>query len=899
MPDSAQINRRHFLKGTVLQGAGAAIAGAPIGRSQSGSRRSVAIVIDPADPVASAAPVQWAARELQQALADAGVAVSRHERVAQAGAGEFCIVASGLRPSHPVGPECLALASGTEAGRQLVRAGGSDVRGAVYALLELADRVRFGSEPMAALQVANLVVERPANAIRGIERLFTSDVEDKPWFNDREMWPPYLTMLAAQRFNRFNLSLGLGYDFLREVTDAYFLFAYPFLLSVPGYNVRAAGLSDAERDSNLAALKFIGEEAAARGLHFQLGIWMHGYQWIDSPHPNYTIEGLTAANHGPYCRDALAMLLKACPAIQGVTFRIHGESGVAEGSYDFWKTVFDGVKMAGRKIEIDMHAKGIDQGMIDVALATGMPVKVSPKYWAEHMGMPYHQAAIREQEVPRDRKDNGFFALSSGSRSFLRYGYGDLLREDRRYGVLHRIWPGTQRLLLWGDPVTAAAYSRAFGFCGSDGVEIMEPLSFKGRRGSGIAGGRCGYADASLKPRWDWQKYLYSYRVWGRYLYNPDTDPEACRRYLRTLFKSGTQFKAGAPAVEAALANASRILPIVTTAHLPSAANNTYWPEIYTNQPMVDAKKDNPYGDTPSPKTFQNSSPLDPQLFSRMSDFADELLKGERGGKYSPVEVAQWLEDLSAAAMNNLAQTAGLRGPEYSRLAIDVDVQIGLGRFFAAKFRAGVLYAIHERTGDRAALEQALKTYRDARAIWARIAARTKGVYVADITVGEHPWLRGHWSDRLPAIDDDIARMEQRLESAKTVDGGVAIRTAIRTAIEEALGHPSRDLSGFRHKAPAKFHPKEPLPVEIAAEGLKLASARLYYRHVNQGERWQSADMQARGGAFHAAIPAEYTNAPFPLQYYFELKGGPREAWLYPGFKPQLTNQPYFVVRQA
>ena len=43
--------------------------------------------------------------------------------------------------------------------------------------------------------------------------------------------------------------------------------------------------------------------------------------------------------------------------------------------------------------------------------------------------------------------------LSAGSRSFLRYGYGDLLREDRKWGVLHRIWPGTQRLLLWGDPV--------------------------------------------------------------------------------------------------------------------------------------------------------------------------------------------------------------------------------------------------------------------------------------------------------------------------------------------------------------------------------------------------------------------------------------------------------------
>ena len=144
------------------------------------------------------------------------------------------------------------------------------------------------------------------------------------------------------------------------------------------------------------------------------------------------------------------------------------------------------MKRSGRKVEIDMHAKGIDQGMIDLALATGMPVKVSPKFWAEHMGMPYHQADIRDQEMPKpDHRDSGLMALSAGSRSFTRYGYADLMREDRRFDILWRIWPGTQRLLLWADPVFAAGYARAFQFCGSSGVEIMEPLSFKGRRGSG------------------------------------------------------------------------------------------------------------------------------------------------------------------------------------------------------------------------------------------------------------------------------------------------------------------------------------------------------------------------------------------------------------------------------
>jgi hypothetical protein len=146
----------------------------------------------------------------------------------------------------------------------------------------------------------------PANAVRSVQRLFTSEVEDKPWFYDREMWPHYLAVLAENRFNRFNLSFGIGYDFLRAVTDAYFLFAYPFFLSVPGYNVRAANLPDAERDRNLEALRFISEQTVSHGLQFQLGLWMHGYQWESSPHPNYTIDGLNAENHGPYCRDALA-----------------------------------------------------------------------------------------------------------------------------------------------------------------------------------------------------------------------------------------------------------------------------------------------------------------------------------------------------------------------------------------------------------------------------------------------------------------------------------------------------------------------------------------------------------------------------------------------------------------
>ena len=272
-----------------------------------------------------------------------------------------------------------------------------------------------------------------------------------------------------------------------------------------------------------------------------------------------------------------------------------------------------------------MHAKGMDETMQNLAVATEEPVKISPKYWAEHMGMPYHQADIREQEQPKPgRSGNALMKFSAGSRSFLRYGYGDLMREDRPWGVLHRIWPGTQRLLLWADPVTAAAHSRAFTFCGSDGVEIMEPLSFKGRRGSGIAGDRCAYLDASLKPRWDWQKYEYGIRIWGRFLYNPDTDADRMAARISRNSSDRARRRWKLP-----LANASRILPIITTAHGTSAGNNTYWPEVYLNQSMVDARPSGAVSRQPVPRVFGNVSPLDPQLFSAINDFADELLKGE------------------------------------------------------------------------------------------------------------------------------------------------------------------------------------------------------------------------------------------------------------------------------
>ncbi|MHB8733994.1 MAG: hypothetical protein ACYC6M_01710 [Terriglobales bacterium] len=896
------VDRRAFLKQTAVAAAGLGPAHALLAAVPT----AVTLVLDPADPVAASAPVRWAVAELDRALSAHGIRVRHRTQIAEAGA-DRCILITGdamplarqlLRQAGvvvPTQPEALALVTGHIGGRPVSAACGADSRGLVYALLELADRVQHTSVPLASLPCNQSFSEAPANAIRSVTRCFQSDVEDLPWYHDRAMWPRYLAMLATQRFNRFNLCFGLGYDFPRNITDAYFHFTYPFLVAVPGYDVRAVGLPDAERERNLETLRFISQATADRGLDFHIGLWTHAYQWRDSPNANYTIAGLTPATHAAYCRDALRTLLTSCPAISGVTLRIHGESGVPEGSYDFWNGIFDGVTASGRRVELNLHAKGIDQKMITLALDSGQPVTVSPKYWAEHMGLPYQQASIRQLEMPRrDAKTDGFFALSSGSRSFMRYGYGDLLRDDRRYGVLFRIWPGTQRALQWGDPVTAAGFGRFSSFCGSQGVDLFEPLSFKGRRGSGLAGGRCAYADAALEPRHDWEKFLYTYRVWGRHLYNPDADPDTWRRLLRQ------QFRAAAPAAEAALAQASRILPLVTVAHGASAANNAYWPEMYTNMSLGDAAQRQPYGDTPSPKVFGNVSPFDPELFSRVNDFAGELLDGRHSGKHSPLEVAQWLEDLAENSTRQLAAatTQNPGGVEFRRLAIDVRMQCGLGRFFAWKLRSGVLFGLHEQagvaSGDASALHEALLAYRRARAAWAEVAEAARGIYRHDVTYGPEPFLRGHWADRLPAIDADVADIERRV--ATTSQAPPRTDGALRRAVQEVLQRPQPTAMACRHVPPPHFAPGAPLAIQLSLPTGRPEEVRIHYRHVDQAEAYVIEVMQGAGEERRITIPGAYTASPYALQYFFELRTAPEATRFYPGFEPTLSNQPYFVV---
>ena len=283
--------------------------------------------------------------------------------------------------------------------------------------------------------------------------------------------------------------------------------------------------------------------------------------------------------------------------------------------------------------------------------------------------------------------------------------------------------------------------------------------------------------------------------------------------------------------------------------------------------PIVDESRKQPYSDTPKPRVFGAASPFDPQLFATVNE-------GPASAKIPQTEVAQWLRTLADRAREHMARVPARKTAEYRRWQLDVTILSGLGQFFAGKISAATSWREFERTGSQEDLQRAVAHYTRVRDEWAALAKAAKGPYADDITYGTARHMRGHWMDRLADIEGDLEDMKKRLVV------GLA-----KVQAEGDASHPT-----FRHTPPVSFQPGKDL--EIVVSG---AAASLYYRHVNQAERWLSVQAEARGDkTYRAIIPAAYTRSRFDLQYYFQMGGK-----LAPGFGPDHAGTPYYVVRPA
>ena len=796
---------------------------------------------------------------------------------------------------------------------------GSDATGLAYGLEELSAQIELGCGPVVArVQPCR---KKPLCRVRSVAMFLHNEDVEREMFFSCEFWDAYFSGMVRSRLNTFNLIFGHQTSYMSPL--------FPFFVEVPGFeHARVIGLSNPERRKNLDGLRMIASRAEAWGIFFSIGIWQqHAHEFGKN-----MVEGLVYEDLFTYCPRALAVLLSECPGIRGIQFRMNEESGVKdEDQAEFFECMLKAILSCGRNIRIDLRAKGLRAETIERTALLTSRFMVSTKFWCEHMGLPYFATEV----IPEDRNI---------PIRYRRYGFWDLLRNDRKYEVLFRLWTaGTQRILTWGDPSYGAKFATSTVF-GRDtwkegdeleeysGFEIMAPLSHKGY------GNHAGGPWRILKNRedeafaWEIQRYWAFFMTFGLTGYEPANEPVLYHAEFLRRFGSG-----GADA-EASLRAASRALPLITAAHAPSASVMAYWVEMDTGG-LSDC--------------YARCVTGDPGRFDSVTDFVETWAAGEESPKISPLEVAKRLDACAEEAELKLEAARTKIGDEkrgeleFKGLAIDIGIQIALARYHAARLRSAVNYTSFSYSLDADSLHEAVLEFSKAVDEWRKLSENAERFYYSNLVFNRPASQIGHWKDELPFLEDELKRlstieglwrekgraaagesqwvereMDWKAESgvlsrwagaikqAKPLPNytyeSTARRYAVRTpeafigdAVRSAVGRgavPSDERTAdftVSHEPEIATIPGRDLVIHCLASG--VAEMRLHYRHLLQIESWQILEMESNDGkTFHGCIPGAFIGPDWEVMYAFEIRDGHGRKRFWPDL---FEGQPYFVVK--
>ena len=861
---------RFFTTGLLLIGSLGLLAGGLLGRS-------VEVVVGPGQPPA----VGHAVHELERALRDSGRTVVERPEARSEEALYFVAGVSGessvldeLLAEHNLklskAPESLLVHRIADTSPSTIVVAGSDTRGLMYALYEVAAQVASADSNADLLSIIQDIEESPFLPTRSLTtQLFNADLEAE-WYFDEAYWHQYFSMLARNRYNNYTLTFGHQTNYLTP--------PYPWMLEVADYpDVRVRGVSDDERRRNLQMFVRIAELAVEHGLDFTFGLWSQ--QPVQEARLNYGESDLENYPEGAravdYNAKALTQLLQAAPAVSGVQFRMNRESGIPEEQQEaFYQLQFDAIKNSGRSIRLDLRYKGLQQQTIDQAVNTGLDVTVSSKYWCEHLGLPYHPTI--EDDLYRES----------------RYGYGAMLFHNRNYRVTYRLWNlGSSRLLLWGDPEYARRFVRSATLGGGEGFEVFQPLSMKG------FGNEPGvwriFVDKSFEHyRWEYERYWLNYMLFGRMGYNPDASSEIWQREFRQ------RFGAAGSHLQEALTSASRVLPLLTATKSFSASIWRYWPEMNTGGPLEAYAVIQPsdYGQFYAIKPWEKAEGwLDEDWASGFSGFVEDAIAGKLQAKWTPIQVSRRLNELADRSLASLKKArrwdANRAGAEYRATALDVQVLAALARYHAEKTIAATHLEFFHVTKEPGRISQALEHIRAAAGHWKRLASLTEGVYHDKLVFGRGSWFRkighhaGHWKDSLPEVLADVTYLEKL-----AVEHGAQGQEYRTYPGETPLGNPPV----VEHRRLRSAKTGKPLKITVrVAGGEKVRNVLLHHRAMNHHLHWQSIPMEHTSeGEYEALIPAKQVSDRYDLLYYVEVQtedGGV----LWPSWSDEM---PYVVV---
>src|SRR6266566_404665 len=151
----------------------------------------------------AAGPREFGRAQLQKAIQDRGLRDLRIEDSIVSGAPESYVISAN-------------------------RVTGADERGLMYGLLAAAEQIRSDGKVTPSKG-------SPQTPMRGIRYFLHNADLERDWYYSRQYWDGYLSMLAQNRFNRFNLVFAHQTDYLAP--------PYPFWIELPEFpTIRAKNL---------------------------------------------------------------------------------------------------------------------------------------------------------------------------------------------------------------------------------------------------------------------------------------------------------------------------------------------------------------------------------------------------------------------------------------------------------------------------------------------------------------------------------------------------------------------------------------------------------------------------------------------------------------------------------
>ncbi len=780
----------------------------------------------------------------------------------------------------PLKPESVGcFRCNTRVGELLVLAG-ADETGLLYLLLEMARKIRlYGLD---AIKNAQEYTESPENQVRCMDRYLLGHL-DNEWFLSDEFWHYYIKRLANARFNRFCLILGFD--------TAYMSPPYPFFLEVKGYE--SVSLTDRVttlREENLTALRRAVDVCHQYGMKFVLATWQQR-PWTSAQES--LVKNLPESERelSEYCYTGIVELLKTVPGIDIVQFRVNHESGVGTqvSAEEFWNHCSDAVAEAGRqtgkRFTLDLRAKGLTEAMVDHAQSLGLDVEVPTKYWCEHAALPYHLSIMRSEELAQLHNYNH-------SR---RYSYADMLQKPKKYDVIFRLWNyGSTNLFLWGDAEYARRFSKSCSLSGATGFQVNAPLSLKyGHELSHKAPWKI-FRDESLnQAKWEEERFWLWYTLYGRLGYNSNTDAQVWEGEFARRFgeKQGML-------LEQALAMASRIVPLITTVHMPVHPSLRYWTELNTGWALFaenNLNKIAPY-DFNKSITYGSTEPSDHGLFYGIDEYAHDVHTAKTArGKYTPMQYAAWLQELSAqtSLLIHCLKEEGTKEAEIKAACLDMEMVSHLGLYHAQKIRSAYALACWNETGAAHFLMECHHFLTKAMESWKELSELGRREYYHDLDFSSagSTTRRGTWGDLTPELEKDLLSVQGLLH--KNGMGEVPVGMLIQDV---------SCLKDFEITAdfPSVAKAGQAIRIRAAVAGMLDCPADpvLHYRNVNQLEgEFKTVRMEKAGDGFNAQIPAAEVTSSWDIMAYVTLQQPGQACSLYPGLYNPKYAFPYAVIQ--